>query len=285
MAPGRLAEGQPRRVIMQLPRKFRDSWANAWGPASTAIPVYVVPSCRKGTKVKGLRSLHAKAVAISDDQRVALLCGSSNFSPSGMGTGPANVEANWCYVHDNTSSFWAAFPVDWDAGPDLGPFEWPAEPIPTDEAPIPCPCVPGCFLWATYSQTGAQLKIGLDLTKPFPTEWKIRIPGQSESVLVSASTYQQYLSGNELVVPYKEQLATACLVVEWTDGDGPHEAKLPINVTRPEDLRPPDEFVSLSLTAIIDCLASGRDPAEWVEPERERQGLECWKQHCGDRVA
>ena len=110
------------------------------------------------------------------------------------------------------------------------------------------------------------------MTKPFPTEWKIRIPGQSESVLVSASTYQQYLSGNELVVPYKEQLATACLVVEWTDGDGPHEAKLPINVTRPEDLRPPDEFVSLSLTAIIDCLASGRDPAEWVEPDGKGKG-------------
>ena len=156
VAPGRLAEGQPRRVIMQLPRKFRDSWAKAWRVAPNAIPVHVVPSCRKGTKVKGLRNLHAKAVAISDDQRVALLCGSSNFSPSGMGTGPANVEANWCYVHDNTSSFWAAFPVDWDAGPDSGPFEWPEEPAPTDEEPTAFPRVPGCFLWATYSQTGAQ---------------------------------------------------------------------------------------------------------------------------------
>ena len=43
-------------------------------------------------------------------------------------------------------------------------------------------------------------------------------------------------------------------------------------MTRPEDLRPPEEFVSLSLTAIIDCLASGRDPAEWVQPDGKERG-------------
>ena len=37
-----------------------------WRVAPDAIPVHVVPSCRKGTKVKGHRNLHAKAVAVSD---------------------------------------------------------------------------------------------------------------------------------------------------------------------------------------------------------------------------
>lgn len=277
VTPGRLAEGQSRRVLIQLPRRFRDSWASAWRVAPAAIPIHIVPSIRKGAKVKGLRNLHAKAVLISDDQRAALLCGSSNFSPSGMGTGPANIEANWCYVHDDARYLRAAFPVDWPAGTDAGPFEWPEDPPPADEEPTAFPRVPACFLWATYSQPEAQLKIGWDRDAPCPTNWRIRIPGESESELVSASTYVDLLSGSEIVVPCKNQLTTACLIIEWTDGEGSHEAKLPINVTRPEDLPPPDEFLLLSLAAIIDCLASGRDPAEWIEPDGKDKGSSAGK--------
>src|SRR5262249_43827595 len=52
---------------------------------------------------------------------------------------------------------------------------------------------------------------------------------------------------------------------------GEHQALLPVQVERAEDLLPPEEFRAISADAIIACLLSGREPAELVE-QMERQG-------------
>jgi hypothetical protein len=58
----------------------------------------------------------------------------------------------------------------------------------------------------------------------------------------------------------------------WLDEDGVMQsATLPVHVETEEDLLPPEEFRSLTADAILDCLLSGREPAEWVEALDQRQ--------------
>ena len=123
-------------MIVNLPRHFRDAWASAWKLAAPQITVYVVPPCREKEGEKHVRQLHAKAVAIADGARVALLCGSSDFSPHGMGIGASNVEANLCYVDDYDSRLWESFPLNWEDEPTAGPLEWPETPEPPEEEPV-----------------------------------------------------------------------------------------------------------------------------------------------------
>ena len=46
---------------------------------------------------------------------------------------------------------------------------------------------------------------------------------------------------------------------------------MPVHVEATEDLLPPEEFRSLSASGIVECLLSGREPAEWVALLEGRQ--------------
>jgi hypothetical protein len=46
---------------------------------------------------------------------------------------------------------------------------------------------------------------------------------------------------------------------------------MPVHVEAAEDLLPPEEFRSLSASGIVECLLSGREPAEWVALLEGRQ--------------
>ena len=70
-----------------------------------------------------------------------------------------------------------------------------------------------------------------------------------------------------MTINLKEGLRGAqitCLLVDWTGSDRAlYQAKLPVHVAQAADLLPPAEFQNLTAAAIIECLISGRDPAEW----------------------
>jgi hypothetical protein len=77
----------------------------------------------------------------------------------------------------------------------------------------------------------------------------------------------------EVILPDEiTAVAITCLEVSWRDEQGEHSALLPVQVERVEDLLPPEEFQGLSADAIIDCLLSGREPAEWAEQQERRKG-------------
>ncbi len=117
VVPGRPSEAEANRMVVALPNRFREAWASVWRIAPDDVPTYVVPLCRAGEKAN--RDLHAKSVLVSGEGTTMLLCGSSNFSPHGMGVGIANVEANLCYLDDldtkrNGLTLGNRLPVDWE---------------------------------------------------------------------------------------------------------------------------------------------------------------------------
>lgn len=239
----------------------------------------IVPLRRKDEEFS--RNLHAKAVFLTDKQRNVLLCGSSNFTPHGMGVGAANVEANLCYIDDYGQKRGGQYidsrlPVDWALDRcDRITWQQSAEPLPEDLPPL-TPFLPAVFLSATYSQREAQLVICLDATKSFPTQWSLRLPGQQSGSppLVENRQYPSIPGNGRIVLQLPGNMrgvTVTCLLVTWMPDHGDAAtAYLPVQVEKLGDLLAPEEFRSLSAAAIIECLISGRELAEIVDVEERR---------------
>lgn len=280
VVPGQRSQEDPARMLVHLPRRFRDAWARAWNIDPGEVRVHVVPPCRPGEKHH--RELHAKGLLLVGEKTSLLLCGSSNFSPHGMGVGAANVEANLCFLartdeqaeglrlRDRLTDGWEKHEAEQTTWPDdLKP--------PEDEAAGEARRLPAAFLWAALDQRAGTLTLGLDPAATLPRLWSVGLPGERARELpplASQADVPEVPAAGRMTVPLPEalrQVTVACLAVHWTEDDGEHQALLPVQVERAEDLLPPEEFRSISADAIIACLLSGREPAEVVE-QMERQG-------------
>ena len=286
VVPGRPSEAEANRMVIALPNRFREAWASAWCIAPNEVPTYVVPLCRAGEKTN--RDLHAKGVLITGEGTAVLLCGSSNFSPHGMGVGMANVEANLCYLDDldakrNGVTLRSRLPVHWDKDRCDNPI-WPEiaddERLKEieDEQPGSDRPLPAAFRWAIYNQRTAVLTIALDLSAEFPAVWSLRWPGERSegSPPLADQGYQRWPPPNaNLVLPLPASLRganVAGLRLVWRGKDDTYQsAILPVHVSSGDDLLPPEEFRSLTASGILECLLSGRNPAEWVEAMERRQ--------------
>src|SRR5262249_21209881 len=147
------------------------------------VATYVVPPHREG-EPHANRDLHAKGVLIWGDGATMLMCGSSNFSPRGMGIRAANAEANLCYLDDPDAKrsglrLQDRLPVSWEEDLAESPV-WPdtAEPI-EDEQPSGDRPLPDAFLWAVYNQRTAVLTVFVDPSVALPSEWSLRWPGEA----------------------------------------------------------------------------------------------------------
>jgi hypothetical protein len=270
-------------MLVGLPRRFLHAWASAWRIAPQDIQTYVVPLCRKESGEKVNRDLHAKGILVSDDGRAMLLCGSSNFSPHGMGVSVANIEANLCYLDEADMKQGGLrledrLPVDWDADYALDAI-WPETTTPLEEdRPSATPRLPAVFLWATYNQRSAQLTIALDPNEALPSEWSLHLPGENRlefPALIDHHSLATLPEDERLIIHLPDALRSANITglrVSWLDPDyGSAIAILPVQVESGVDLLPPEEFRALTADGILTCLISGREPAEWVEA-CERQG-------------
>ncbi len=275
IVPGQPSEGDTSRVLVGLPRHFLESWASSWHVEPSAVPTYVVPRCRTGEMAN--RDLHAKGILLVGDNAALMMCGSSNFSQHGMGVDAANAEANLCYLDDpdtkrNEFRLKDRLPVDW-TNDFCERALWPdtAEPIEDERAATDVP-LPGAFLWAVYNQRTAILTIAVDPESEFPSEWSLRLPGEhAENMppLMDHGQVSQLPPDGRIVRELPGSLrgvSIAGLRLEWRDREGTMQcATLPVHVETSEDLLPPEEFRSLTLEGILDCLLSGRDPAEWID--------------------
>lgn len=279
--PGRPREGDSKRMVVGLPRRFLEAWAAGWGIDPGEVPTYVVPLSRSGEKAN--RDLHAKAVLIGGEGMAMLLCGSSNFSPHGMGVGVANIEANLCYVDEPGTKrsglrLEDRLPVDWEK--DLSELAiWPetAEEI-DDERPGADQPLPAAFLWAVYNQRTVMLTVVVDRTRRFPGEWSLRWPGEPSEEAPPLLDHHQVPrppSDGRIIVQLPASVRGANIAglrLVWRDEDGAMQSgSLPVHVESGEDLLPPEEFRSLTASGILECLVSGREAAEWMEALERQQ--------------
>jgi len=281
IVPGNPSEDETRSLVVGLPRRFLEAWSSAWRIDPSKAQTYVVPLCREGEPAN--RDLHAKGVLLAGDGAAMLFCGSSNFSPHGMGVGVANVEANLCYLDDHGIKrdgmrLEDRLPVDWDKDFCEGPI-WPetAKPI-EDESEGPDRPLPLVFLWAVYNQYTSVLTVAVDPKAEFPSEWSLRWPGEHPHDAAPLADHRQFSQPppeGRIVLPLPASLRGANIAglrLEWRDDDGVMQsATLPVHVESTEHLLPPKEFRSLTAGGIVNCLLSGREPAEWVEALERRQ--------------
>lgn len=275
VVPGRPSEEDAKRMVAGLPRRFVEAWSLAWRVDPSEVITYVVPLCRPGEAAN--RDLHAKGVLLGGDGAAMLLCGSSNFSPHGMGVGAANVEANLCYLDDrdakrNGLRLEDRLPVDWDKDFCECPI-WPetAEPIEDEQAGADRP-LPAAFLWAVYNQQTAVLTVAVDPSAEFPSEWSLRWPGERSDETPPLTEHRQQPrppAEGRIVLQLPASLRGANIAglrLAWLDEKREwRSATLPVHIESGDDLLPPEEFRSLTADGILECLLSGREPAEWVE--------------------
>ena len=122
------------------------------------------------------------------------------------------------------------------------------------------------------------LTIAIDTQVPLPAEWFVRWPGEgSEQTppLLDHQALPQAPPDGLVVVQLSTSLRGANidgLRITWRDETGAvRDGLMPVHVEAAEDLLPPEEFWSLSASGIVECLLSGREPAEWVALLEGRQ--------------
>jgi hypothetical protein len=281
VVPGQPSQQEPDVMVVNLPQRFRDAWCRAWRIDPQDAHIHVIPPCRPSDRAQ--RDLHAKGLLLVGERTSLLLCGSSNFSPHGMGIGASNVEANLCFLAQTDATIDGRRLRDrltdgWEAD-EAQRTTWPNEaPLPEDE--LGCGAVrrlPAVFRWAALDQRSGTLTLGLDPEAPLPCDWSVRLPGERARelpALVSDREVPQVPASGRVTVPIPDVLrsvAITCLAISWRDDTGDQTALLPVQVERAEDLLPPEEFRGMTADAIIACLLSGREPAEWVDEQERRQ--------------
>lgn len=282
-AEGRLAlpkvpvpEGSEGSIVA-APERFGRDWKKLFGGGAYVLPV---PGYVEGVDERP-RDLHAKAVLISGDRHELLMIGSSNFTPRGMGVNVFNCEANlvfedWLAARHGgvTLGDRLALPVSWENEVGVDEVAWQAPDGIPEDAPPGSPALPPFFAWAGYSQRTGAIRVGLDHNQAEPLAWSIGLAGQStehEAVLFSKETIPPGATVLSFILEEKARGAhITALRVDWkSEEELQHEAFLAVSVEdREADLLPPAEFRNLTVETIIECLLSGREPAEWIKRQR-----------------
>lgn len=268
-------EGEKRRIV-PLPRHFGQCWKKRFGKNARVL---LVPMCVEGVDERP-RDLHAKAILIEGDSHGLLMAGSSNFTPHGMGIGVFNCEANLVFEDKadekrdgQTFEDRLGVPVSWDDPFGVDDIVWQDPEEAPEDAPSAKPHLPAFFAYASYSQKTGDIRAGIDRTQPEPADWSISLPGQCAELSVSLFSRASCApNGTTLLLKLDERsraVHLTALRVSWTDKDAARqEAFLAVAVEdRDTDLLPPEEFRGLSVDGIIECLLSGRTPAEWIETQ------------------
>ena len=268
-------ESGSKKTISDLPSSFHDSWNASWGEVQEGPAIFVVPPARRGEKIN--RVLHAKAISLSDGDRDLLLCGSSNFTPHGMGVGATNIEANLCFQDEANVRVRldARLPVRWyeDDNDACDDVFWPnkVEP-PEDESPRQ-PALPQVFKAVTFSEKAAKLTVWFDAAYQLPAVWSLARTGakanDNGTILLDSLQMRSVPPAGRLTVEMPgplRGLTLMCVRVAWTDDEGQSQSGwLPVQTERLEDLLPPEQFRGLTSDHIMNCLISGREPAELID--------------------
>lgn len=281
--PGHRSEqAQNGRMVSELPLSFLKTWNTVWNKVQDGPSVFVVPPGRRGEKIN--RVLHAKAMLLADNEREILMCGSSNFTPHGMGVGVANVEANLCYqdeIHPR-GRMDTRLPVIWygDDNDFCDDVFWPPKVDPrSDESPRQ-PSLPPVFKAVTFNGRDEKLTVFFDAAHALPAVWSLVRPGGNADdtdtrLLDSQQMTTMPPEGHfTMEIPVSLRgLTLTCVRLTWTDAEGHGQAGwLPVQTESLADLLPPEQFRGMTSDHIMNCLISGREPAELVDENGSDSG-------------
>jgi hypothetical protein len=277
------------RTRLPFPEILKESWKGMFQRRGGAY-VLSLPLCVEGKEDRN-RDLHTKCLVLeSENDDVALMMiGSSNFTPRGMGVGRYNVEANLVFEDIGSvqrNGFCLAdrlvLPRGWEEGLllDDPQLVWQKTPDerPEDE-PDPLPTLPGFFAWATFSQKSGELRLVLDRNHQEPDVWSVRLPGSpgDAPTLFSRRVGDEHPLPDTLIHVFPESMRAVnivALIVTWQDSNSQlQQAKLGVSVQSEEDLLPPEQFLKLDADAIIECLISGKSPAQWYDDHQGEGGV------------
>lgn len=204
------------------------------------------------------RRLHAKWLAYSSDDWIAVMFGSSNLTAMGLGLVPrSHREMNlWIGTARDSALGKQLSKVIEDHGPiDLDGVEF--EPATDDDEPTTLP-VPEAFVAAIISGLPEALAILLTLDpKGLPTHWSIELPEVPHRGILASDGWNGDLcptiplSPVDVIPPY--------LRVRWTANDGSeHQAAWVTNIDDMNLLPPPAELRDLPVDTLLAVLASTR---------------------------
>jgi hypothetical protein len=274
-------EGATRRIA-GLPEQFGKCWGRLFKHNARVL---LVPQCV--SEDERPRELHAKAILIKGKSHDLLMVGSSNFTPHGMGVGAFNCEANlvfedWANEKRDGQTFYdrLGLPVAWWEAVGVEDVVWEAADQSPEDAPSAKRHLPSFFAWAIYSQVTGEISVGLDRSQEEPPDWSIRLAGQEGEqtvILFSRGSSPSEAKTLRFVLDAKARgVHLIALKVGWQDKNrARHEAYLAVSVEdRDADLLPPEEFRNLTVDGIIECLLSGREPADWIERRNAKRKRE-----------
>ncbi len=206
-----------------------------------------------------VRFLHAKMLALENDDWELILLGSSNFTRAGLGVtdGSANLEANLAYLvrqhepdHRALQSVWPEVGDEVDL--DSPAIVWepafdPDDPVGTGSAPLPA-----AFREALFDAGAAPPHLILSFDEGLPATWTIRAE-QGQEIMRSDEWSGQ--PGNA-IRPWTDPAAPILLQVQW--GEPCQTVPWPVNVVDPGALPPPAALRDLTLEELLEVLASTR---------------------------
>lgn len=204
------------------------------------------------------RRLHAKWLAYTSDDWIAVMLGSSNLTAMGLGLAPrSHRELNlWIGTARDSALGKRLAKVIEDRGPiDLESVTF--EPAIDDDEPTTLP-VPEAFVAAVIIGPIDTLAVRLTLEpKGLPTRWTIELPADGHRVLLASDDWSGDASPTlplgalDVIPPY--------LDVRWTASDGAeHQAAWVTNVDDMNMLPPPAELRDLPVDTLLTVLASTR---------------------------
>ena len=209
------------------------------------------------------RALHGKLVLLEHARSSCALVGSANFSAPGLGIGGGgNVEVGIAVLARTSTPAAEALAELPLAGEPISPqVEQQAAEDPEEQTPP----LPAGFVQALVDPRRQLLRVELDAAR-LPETWSIATP--DGELVAEADRWREDGASRWLERP----LDALVFVVEvrWRDGEATHRVALPVNVTDPAGLPPPEELRALPIAALLHALASTRPLHEAVAAAAER---------------
>ncbi len=201
------------------------------------------------------RLLHAKLLLLENDQHVAALIGSSNFTGAGLGLATAaNLEINIAVGAARDSEAGSALRHLIPAGDrvDLDEVEW--DPGPAEEEQRE-PELPWGFVEVLLEAT-PETRLRLRLDPPLPEEWTVA--DHTGQPLADSRSWAAAGGPKDFVISLPDQAFPFFLRVSWQSDSAELRATWPVNVADKATLPPPEELRNLPVQALLRALASTR---------------------------
>lgn len=216
------------------------------------------------------RLLHGKLIVLESAWWISALVGSSNFTAPGLGLGGGgNIEIGVAIGAPRDSEVGRTLATLALLGERLrlADVELEATEDPEEKA-LPVP--PGFVQFLGDPGPPATLDLELD-PEGLPDEWTVQTPDGHE--LLESARWRKGRRESLVTVPAPTGALPFNLDLRWRATDGSlASGSLPVNVTEPSRLPPPEELRALPVDALLRALASVRPLHEAVIDAVRRHG-------------